>query len=1411
LLSDEYYSPQSTGNIGLTDGNGIPYSPENCAKDPYSAYTDSSGKMYGSVGNQGCQYATDYTGVDYFAPSSGSIMDRVSQWNPSSNPKFDIVSCGYLASALNGQALTQTNASTHFAECSNMDVSGKNNIPVVSKAPTIVTVGGFGTGVIPSFSGIFKWVHGILPSSIKTLDIPLSTNSPGYNKIQIMKAIDLSLASGRPVVVVAHSLGAFLAYQVSQYYMNSNVKFIYVDPPYNFILSQFGSLGTTAKVFKNNPSLYVNWTNGNAIGYFANLKTHDAFDFYDAFNPLDPNLTLAKYPTNDANLKSLQSTIYQAINYVSDSAAAYAQVAAGTIGSAPIINGVEDSSGNLINSISPGQTAALTGTFTSGPFDINVTNANDPSIYYSFYAYPSLDGSTISFTLPQYYDLSDSNGQTDIVPGTYLVSVASANSDWSSPISVQLTSTSTASLPTPTGIINVNTLQNQFQMNGSGFSATGNSVGLTPVTTSMNEQTSNTASVWDAFIQFIKSIFGFNKASAQTVATPTYIISGLTSDGSSVQFTVPSNVPNGTYTVSIKSANTGWVTTTYTITVTGNSTGSTGTGTATTTCTTNCRGTTVTTATTTNGTYSCPSGYSISGTSCIKPAITTSATITCASGYSLSGTTCTFPAVTTSVPASTVAATVNYYCTTGGSVMYGSYLDGLGNWQNGPYCNSHGAIGYSTWYGAGISSRTCPSGATGPTYSGSSYICNIPAHTVTTPAITASATVICPSGYSVSGTSCVLPAVTIAATLSCGTGYSVYGNSCNINTTPVGLSASASSQTGINLSWTNLSSTGVSNILIERSVDGSNFTQIRTLSSSDTSFSDIGLSINSTYYYRIRTILVDGSYGVYSLIVSATTSNLSTPTSLIATATSTSTISLSWSDSDTGITSYTITQMSPTSTTFTATAKTYVVTNLLPSTKYCFSVSSNVNTQNSSALSSQACATTLTPIAPLAVSCSPTPSSIVRSNNASVIWNSVVKGGVTPYHYTWSWPTSAGVYGPIGTDSNTYSWGSFGTSYAAGTRVMKLTVTSGSNSITVSCGALVLKAAVPTITASANGPTGLNLSWTDTDTNVNSFVILSSPSSTTVATLGSTTLKYSVTSLLPNTRYCYAVQSTIDAINTATSPVTCATTGSLVAPTSLSSSATSQGQVKLSWNNNGAVGFTGVDIERSTTKNSGYSSIAMATSTSYLDTGLSSLTTYYYNVRLVYPGGLYSSYTSTSTVTTLRSTTPVNTATTTSPTSITPATTTQQTNTVPATVIYTCSTGTLSGTNCVSSNASVGIAPIASYKCPAGYTPISFTQCNSVDTNRLSRHGNTNASSTILLPMYSCNPGYTLNTTNNLCYSSSPTTTTVPATPVYSCTAGYVLNNTTHMCSTIVGTNDSRSSATANVWDAIVNWFGGLF
>ena len=643
-LNDEY-SPKQKGTAIFTDvATGVPFFLENCTQDPYAAYSDASGKLYGSVfGDIGCgTYKTDDNSYPWLRPSADSIMNSAGS-GTADNERFNTISCGWIIAALDGQPMTQTNAATHFAECSNMDgIAGTGEFPVNSKPPAVVVVGGFGTGS-GYYDGIYKWAYKILPSEVQISNVTLAHHTDAINRQTIQQDINAGLADGRPVIVMAHSYGAYLAKEISDGYAMSNVQFIYVDPPYNFILNQFGTLGTVTTWFKNNPSSIVNWTNGNTL---LNFDNHQAFDEPDLATVAPNGLS------NKQNLINLQNTLLSALGSGSVNAASYIQVATSPLTGAPIIDGIEDQNGNPISSISPGETVTLTGNFGTGnSLNIDIQDQNDPLVFYGLYNYVSTDGSTLTFTLPQYFDLSDSEGSSDTVPGTYNIQVAGYSSDWSNVVTTQITTTATPP-PVPGNITTDPNVPNQFIVAGSGFSATGNSIGLTAQSVAMTAPKTgsfNLASALSGFLQSVGSIFTGKSTHQQisvssipatqkpvstsattntkttntttatkttstvvtssvvaktttmntttTVSTPTYIISGLPSSGSGVTFQIPGSMPNGVYTVSVRSLNTPWVTTSNAIAVSNNSSG-------------------IGPTSTTTANLTCPTGYTLSGSTC---------------------------------------------------------------------------------------------------------------------------------------------------------------------------------------------------------------------------------------------------------------------------------------------------------------------------------------------------------------------------------------------------------------------------------------------------------------------------------------------------------------------------------------------------------------------------------------------------------------------------------------------------------------------------------------------------------------------------------------------------------------------------------------------------------------------------
>ena len=139
-----------------------------------------------------------------------------------------------------------------------------------------------------------------------------------------------------------------------------------------------------------------------------------------------------------------------------------------------------------------------------------------------------------------------------------------------------------------------------------------------------------------------------------------------------------------------------------------------------------------------------------------------------------------------------------------------------------------------------------------------------------------------------------------------GAGNSDYSNEDSATTDtpamppadPSGLTATANGASEIDLSWTDNSS-NEDNFKIERHAGDGNFAEIATVGADVVSYNDAGLSVSSTYTYRVRSSNSAGNSG-YSSEASATTDDPppppADPSGLTATANGSSQIDLSWTD-----------------------------------------------------------------------------------------------------------------------------------------------------------------------------------------------------------------------------------------------------------------------------------------------------------------------------------------------------------------------------------------------------------------------------------------------------------------------------------------------------------------------------------
>ncbi|MCA0228961.1 MAG: fibronectin type III domain-containing protein [Bacteroidetes bacterium] len=185
---------------------------------------------------------------------------------------------------------------------------------------------------------------------------------------------------------------------------------------------------------------------------------------------------------------------------------------------------------------------------------------------------------------------------------------------------------------------------------------------------------------------------------------------------------------------------------------------------------------------------------------------------------------------------------------------------------------------------------------------------------------------------------------------------------------PSNLTATASSSSQINLSWTDNASdeTGFE---IERSTDGTNFAKIADVGANTTTYSNTGLNASMRYWYRIRANNSAGASS-YTNVADATTQAPPItiprpPSGLTATATSSSQINLVWTDNASDETGFEI-ERSTDGTNFAkiadvgANTTTYSNTGLNASTRYWYRVRA-VNSAGGSSYTNVADATTQAP------------------------------------------------------------------------------------------------------------------------------------------------------------------------------------------------------------------------------------------------------------------------------------------------------------------------------------------------------------------------------------------------------------------------------------------------------------------
>ena len=473
---------------------------------------------------------------------------------------------------------------------------------------------------------------------------------------------------------------------------------------------------------------------------------------------------------------------------------------------------------------------------------------------------------------------------------------------------------------------------------------------------------------------------------------------------------------------------------------------------------------------------------------------------------------------------------------------------------------------------------------------------------------------------------------------------------------PTSLTATANGRTQINLTWTAPVSDGGATITgykIEVSADaGSSWsTLVTNTTSTTTSYSHASLSTGTPRHYRVSAINSVGA-GAASTVTSATTAAATTPsapTSLTATANGRTRIDLSWaapaSDGGATITGYKIEVSENGGSTWTnlvsdsgSATTTHEHTGLTAGTTRRYRVSA-INSVGASAASTAASATTAAAGTPGA------PTSLTATANGrtqiNLTWTAPVSdGGATITGYKIEVSADAGSsWSTLVTNTTStttsYSHASLSTGTPRHYRVSAInSVGAGAASTVTSAttAAATTPSAPTSLTATANGRTQINLTWTapvsDGGATITGYKIevsadAGSSWSTLVTNTTSTTTSYSHASLSTGTTRRYRV-SAINSVGAgAASNVASATTTSAApeAVADLAATSASASAINLKWTapGNGGRVITGYRLERKTGAGSYavVSSSIAANATSYADSSLSAGTAYTYRIRAV--------------------------------------------------------------------------------------------------------------------------------------------------------------------------------------------------
>jgi regulation of enolase protein 1 (concanavalin A-like superfamily) len=482
-----------------------------------------------------------------------------------------------------------------------------------------------------------------------------------------------------------------------------------------------------------------------------------------------------------------------------------------------------------------------------------------------------------------------------------------------------------------------------------------------------------------------------------------------------------------------------------------------------------------------------------------------------------------------------------------------------------------------------------------------------------------------------------------------GAGASTYSNTLTITSAPPppaapsNLAVSSVTATQVSLTWTDNSPERTASFELQRSTDGVNFVRPSWTSSGPpfTNATDATVSPSTTYYYRVQAVNVSGS-SAFSNVVQVTTpagAPRAAPSGLAATALSSSQIQLSWTDNANNESSYEV-QRSTDGVNFDVTfgllaanSTSMTDTALNASTTYYYRVRA-INSFGTSAYSNVASATTPATSSPppsgtwqsgdvgavaMTGSDSTSGSTVTITGGGADIW-----GGSDSFRFRYQALSGDGaITARVAGMTDTDGWAKAGVmirnSLSADARNVLACVTPEWHGIVAQA-----RSADGGATTSATGPAANPPYWLKLTRAGMTFTAQASSD-------GATWTTYATFNVTMDTNVVVGLAVTShnqNALCTATFDHVTFTTGSTtggtvpLAPGNLSANPWSNSQVELVWSDN-STNETGFVIERSTASAGPFAAVttAAANTRRFVDSGLTSLTTYWYRVHAVNAAG----------------------------------------------------------------------------------------------------------------------------------------------------------------------------------------------